>query len=462
MDKDLTKILEIDISEDLMSVALCLKPVDDFDKELYNTEDIIKLLTGEGIVVGINKDMIDEMIAQKIYGEYVVVARGVEVKEGTDGYYDFKFDQNPSKKPKLLASGSVDYYNLNLINSVDVGTLLAEYIPKHEGSNGINVKGKVIYPKKTRDLPELRGNGFQIDEHNRYFATVAGKVELNMGQLSVLPICTIPSDVDLSTGNLDFKGDLEIMGTITAGMIVKATGNITVNKRIEAANVSAGKDLLVRGGILGGGKAEISAVGNVFAQFIENAHVSSGGIVQSDSIINSDIVAYKDVNILGKASTIVGGSLKANRRIRTKYLGSETCVKTMIEVGVEESVNTSMKELHTQLEDEEKGLEKIERTLDLYKDKKGYDPKTYMQLVRTKIEKTAEVSRLRSMYEQIRRRVEVGKYAEVIVEKRVYPGVRMVIDGKSTVLDNEYEQIVFKRKGDKIVTKRYLDEDYDE
>lgn len=107
-----------------------------------------------------------------------------------------------------------------------------------------------------------------------------------------------------------------------------------------------------------------------------------------------------------------------------------------------------------------KKKKKIEKALDLYKDRKGNDPKMYMQLVRTKIEKSTEIQRLKSLYDQIRRRVEVGKYAEVVVEKRVYPGVRLIIDGKTSILDNEYEEIVFKRKGDKILTKRYIDEDY--
>lgn len=462
MEKELKMILDVDISEDMMNAALCLKPVTPEDEQLLVLEEIIKILTREGIVVGIDSALINEMITQKVYNEYIIVARGVEVTEGYDGYYDFKFEQNPSKKPKLLENGCVDYYNLHLINSVEVGTLLAEYIPKNDGANGITIKGQVKYPKKTRDLPPLRGQGFTVNEENQYFAAIAGKVELNMGQLQVWPICTITGDVDLATGNVEFKGDLEILGTIKAGMTVKATGNITVNKRVEAATVSAGKELLIRGGILGGGKADISAIGNVFAQFIENATVSSGGSIQADSIVNSNITAYSDVNIFGKTSTIVGGTLKANRRVRTKYLGSETCVKTVIEVGIDEGVNTTLKDLYAELQEDEKELDKIERTLELYKTRKPDDPKLYMQLVRTKIEKTTEIQRLRSLYDQINKRVEVGKYAEVVVEKRVYPGVRLIIDGKPSVIENEYEEIVFKRKGDKILTKRYTDEDYDD
>ena len=84
MEKDLKMILDIDISEDMMNAALCLKPVTEEDEKLLVLEDIVKILTREGIVVGIDSGLISEMISQKIYNEYIVVARGVEVTEGYD------------------------------------------------------------------------------------------------------------------------------------------------------------------------------------------------------------------------------------------------------------------------------------------------------------------------------------------------------------------------------------------
>lgn len=458
MDKNLSDILEIRISNDFMSAEMNLKPVD--DSVSFEVEDIVAALNENGVIAGINTCEIENIINKKNYNEFVEIAKGAPATEGSDGYYVFKFDSAPSKKPRLLQNGSVDYYNLNIVTSVEAGELLAEYIPKKDGMNGINIKGQIVPAKKSKDLPQLRGTGFSCDDDGKYYASIAGKVELNMGQLMVLPIYTITGDVDLSVGNIDFKGDLEIFGSIKSGMTVKATGNITVNKLIEAAYVQAGKEILVRGGILGGGKAQISSVGNIFAQFIENATINSGSSVQADSIVNSNITAYKDVNIFGKTSTIVGGSLKANRRVKTKYIGSETGVKTTIEVGVDSSILINLKHMAEEIEEEQNNLDKIEQTLKLYMEKEVTDNKLYMQLVRTKIEKSAHIFKLREVYEQVKRRVEIGRYAEVIAEKRVYPGVRLCIDGKYLIVENEYEQIVFKRKGDKILSKRYVDEDY--
>ena len=192
---------------------------------------------------------------------------------------------------------------------------MAEYIPKKEGVNGYDVFGKTLLAAKCIDIAPLRGKGFRVsDDGKKYYALFNGKIELNMNVMNISPTYVIPGDVDLSTGNIDFKGDLEIMGSIKAGMHVKATGNITVNKLVEAAYVEAGKDVLVRGGILGGGKAVIQAGNNVYGLFIENATIKANNTVQADSIVNCDVTAFSDINIFGRTSAIIGGHLKANRK----------------------------------------------------------------------------------------------------------------------------------------------------
>jgi uncharacterized protein (DUF342 family) len=267
MDEQITKHIAVVVSEDEMSADLFLGMVDDPD--VYNVDDIIEYLKDvEHIVAGVKPSVIMEMINQRTYGKMVTVATGAPGVDGRDGFYNFQFDTSPSKKPKVLPDGTVDYHNLSLVQSVEIGDLLATYVPKCEGRDGYTVKGKVLPAKRCKDIPPLRGKGFTISsDGKKYYAAVDGKVELSMGQLNVLQFHTINGDVDLSVGNIDFKGDLEILGSIKEGFTVKATGNITVNKLIEAANVEAGKDILVRGGILGGG------IGNLIDRFFRPAGV---------------------------------------------------------------------------------------------------------------------------------------------------------------------------------------------
>ena len=460
MVEDLGKYITVLVSDDKMSADLFLSEVE--DPHIYDVDSIIAYMKErEKIIMGIKPSVIMNMINERIYEKMVTVAFGCPAVEGQNGHYDFKFNTTPSKKPKLLDDGSVDYYNLSLIETVGEGQLVAEYIPKKEGTNGYDIFGKTILAAKCIDIAPLRGKGFKVsDDGTKYYALFNGKIELTMNIMNISPTYVIPGDVDLSTGNIDFKGDLEIMGSIKAGMIVKATGNITVNKLVEAAHVEAGKDVLVRGGILGGGKAVIQAGNNVYGLFIENATIRANNAIQADSIVNCDVTAFSDINIFGRTSAIVGGHLKANRTIRTRKIGSEVGVTTEVVVGIEPEAKNTYKKMVAELEEMQEELEKIEKTIELLSHKQDADENLRIQLVRKKIEHSAEISKKRELCTALQKRIEIGKYAEIVAEEVVYPGAVIRIDGLMTHVNDEYREIMFLRKGDKILTKksRYEDE----
>ena len=459
MTEDIGKYITVLINDDDMSADLFLSTVD--DPTIYDVDSIIEYMKQEEkVIMGIKPSIIMNMINERIYEKMVTVAFGCPAIDGENGRYDFKFNTAPSKKPKLLDDGSVDYHNISLIETVGEGQLIAEYIPKKDGTDGYNVRGKVIPAARCMELAPLRGKGFKVSDDGRsYYALFNGKIEYSMGVMTVSQTYVVPGDVDLSTGNIDFKGDLEIMGSIKAGMTVKATGNITVNKLVEAAYVEAGKDVLVRGGILGGGKAVISAGVNVYGLFIENATIHANNTVQADSIVNCEVTAFSDINIFGKTSAIVGGRLKANRTIRTRKIGSEVGVATELIVGIEPDVKNTYKKMSTELAEMQEELEKIEKTLELLSQKPDADEKLRIQLVRTKIEHSAEIAKKRELCIELQKRIEIGKYAEIIAEEVVYPGAVIKIDGIKTHVNDEFKEIIFLRKGDKILTKRYRTEE---
>ncbi len=457
MDKGYSEYVNIYVSDDEMSADIFL--VEAPSSDFYDVKKVIEYVNDEGIVYGIREDVIADIIANKKYGQFAHFAEGILPEEPVHGSFDFKFNTNPSKKPKLNEDGSVDYHNLHLVETVEKGQIIAEYIPKKDGTDGMTITGKTLPATKGKDMPPLRGKGFYTSEDGLiYYAEYDGKVEIVMGHLTVSTMHTVTGNVDLSTGNIDFRGDLVITGNIASDMIVKATGNITVDGLIEAATVEAGKSVLVKGGILGGGKAVIKAGTDVYALFIENAHIESNGCVQADSIINSDINAYSDINVFGKTSCIIGGKLKANRYIKTKVIGSDTGVKTIMEVGVPNDCYAERMKCSEKVQKLEQDLEKVE-TLITKLTEKG-NTEMLLQATRTKIELSAEVYRLKAILKSLDLRLEIGRDAEIIAERMVYPGVHIIIDGLRFDVVEEYDNISFFRKGDRIVSKR-PDEDID-
>ena len=67
--------------------------------ESYSQSDIIEILQSNGISHGIKEDKVQEMMDQQIYNREVLIAEGEAPQDGVDGYYEYKFDMNFSKKP---------------------------------------------------------------------------------------------------------------------------------------------------------------------------------------------------------------------------------------------------------------------------------------------------------------------------------------------------------------------------
>ena len=451
--------VNININKDEMSADIFLvsPPSEDF----YNMPELLEFIDDAGVVFGIKKNILKDIIELKRYGEYIRFAEGIKPGEPKNGYFEFKFNTNPSKKPKLKPDGSVDYYNLNLIETTEKDELIAEYIPKVDGTEGKNVRGKIVPGKKAHDMPPLRGKGFYVSEDNiKYFAEYAGKVELSMGRMNVSNTHTIEGDVDLSTGNLDLRGDLYIKGNVKSNMVVKASGNITVDGLVEDANIEAGKGILIKGGILGGDKAVIKAIDNVFASFIESAYVESNACIQADSIIKSTIVAYNDINVFGKTARIIGGRIKANRYVKTKVIGSKKGVTTIVEVGVPNDCHVDKKRYSDQLEDLQQEQAKVEKLIEKLAETGEEMTEMFISITRRKIELSAEIYRLKALIGELEKRITIGKDAQIIAEKKIFPGAEIFIDGIKYIVSDEFERILFFRKVEKVVSKKYdLEED---
>ena len=63
--------------------------------------------------------------------------------------------------------------------------------------------------------------------------------------MQVNPVVEVDA-VDLTTGNINFEGSLQVRGDISATMEVRVTGDVVVNGTMEAALVEAGGNVTVR------------------------------------------------------------------------------------------------------------------------------------------------------------------------------------------------------------------------
>lgn len=438
---------KVRLSRDNMKAYLLLpRP----ELENHDLNYILAVLKTVGVSYGVKQDRISQMVEQQIYDQEVLVAEGQMPEDGVDGYYEYKFDMNFSKKPKLKPDGSVDYWSIKMVEIVTEGQIIAEYHKSVQGKDGVDLRGKPILAKRGRDLVPLRGKGFERSEDGLvYTSLMDGKIEMSGERIVILPVYEINGDADLSVGNIDFRGDVIIHGTVCSGLTVKATGTVTIDGIVEGANIEAGKDIVLRSGVMGASRATIMANGNISAKFFEYTRVHADGTIQADVFLNCQVSCGESIILNGKKASIIGGEVGAIESIEVDTLGSEGEVRTHVKIGNDMATKRRISVLQNKIKIEKTNLAKIEEGLKILKDMKN-DPRR-TDLLRVKIRDTALLAGDEAELEKLLDQIERARGGVVRVTGNVYPGVRVDIDELRVIVKEQQERLEFVREQDKIL-----------
>lgn len=435
--------------------------------EHYTLEDLTEVLKARGIRFGIKQDVLEAIIEGGEYGHEVLVAEGTPKVDGADGFFQFNFNVDFNNKPKVREDGSVDYWSIHAIETVEEGQVIAIYNPPFDGTNGMSVTGKALVAKKGRPLPPLSGRGFERSEDGKvYTATESGKIEYRNNRVMITSVHEVYGNVDLQTGNIDFRGDVLIHGNVMTGASIKATGSITIDGTSEGCYIEAGKDIILRGGMIGGEKAQIKCKGNLVAKFIEYSTVEVDGYIEADSAMNSTIISYDKIYFTGRRASIVGGQVIGCGGVEANNFGNEAEVKTQISVGVTTKILERLYKFQQLLEDAETLLDKVnfcinefdqkakERNIDMRQDERR------VALLRTRITKQAEVSTYKDELSKINSIIDRSRGSTIKVLQHVYPGVEIMINDLRLKVPRKHKAVEFIERNSKIIPVLLSDDGY--
>ncbi|MCL2497291.1 MAG: FapA family protein, partial [Symbiobacteriaceae bacterium] len=137
----------------------------------------------------------------------------------------------PEANPEVQQDGSTNFYNINLMQSIQEGDWLGEKKPPTLGIAGVNVRGKIINATDGIDAPLVYDKDSVTEEEENGIVVLramrSGMLQEINGRLGVVSHLEF-ENIDFSTGNIDFDGSLTIRGTIMDGFTVRATGDISV------------------------------------------------------------------------------------------------------------------------------------------------------------------------------------------------------------------------------------------
>ncbi|MDC7228595.1 MAG: FapA family protein [Spirochaetales bacterium] len=436
-------------------------------------DSIIGLLKANGIIHGIMEDEVADFEDHPVFDQPVVVAEGSKPVNGNDAKIIYNFSKDETQISLKEKRGKVDFKEINQIQNVVEGQILARKVPLEEGKPGRTVTGKLLPAKPGNDVDFNIGKNVKLsDDGITAIAEINGQVMLvGGGKLSVEPVYLVNGDVNLkSGGNIIFLGSVMVKGSVEDGFKVKASGNIEVMGNVGKSELDAEGDVIVHQGINGKTEGKVRAGKTVWSKFIENANVDcEDAVIATDGIINSNVVSNRLIACMGKRATIVGGRLRATEEIHAKTLGSVSGSETILEVGWDPRSKEKLQKLEQELGSQTSEIDDIERnimTLENFKKKKKKlpdDKERYLEeLKEQKLEIHNEMLRLEDEIKSIKEYLSSLKYVgKISAASKVFPGVRMMIKDAPLRVRNDFASVTFvNEEGDvKAITYEPLDED---
>lgn len=218
----------------------------------YTKNEIINVLKEKDICYGILESEIEKICNQQGCSN-VLIAKGDMPEDDSEDVINILFNDS-NELVDYNSTEKIDYRNRYAISNVKIGDVIAQKVPGKEGHDGRNIYGNVVKRKLKKNLFVKAASGCVFKE-NKVIATIEGKPSVKGNTFNVNRL--YKSDkVDLESGNIDFIGDVEIIGTVNEGMEVTAGNDIFIGKNVESAIVNSGGDIIIYGNAI---KSNISS-----------------------------------------------------------------------------------------------------------------------------------------------------------------------------------------------------------
>ncbi|NLI83629.1 MAG: DUF342 domain-containing protein [Deltaproteobacteria bacterium] len=324
-------------------------------RETIEPQEVLETLAQTGITQGlVDASEIREYLHGPSCGETrKIVAHGNLPKPGVPGSIRFPF-QDSAGTPEIIGEERcVGLKDRGRVPQVKCGDVVAEVIPPLNGTNGVDVYGRVIPPPPCPVQRLFCGKGVErTPDGLRFHATIDGKPHLSpCGMLSVLPELVIEEDVSFETGNIMFDGRVEVRGVIQDGFRVEC--DELVAREISKATVEVNGSVTVYGGILG---ARIKSKGAVSAAHVHASRIEALGDVTVEKGIVESVIMTAGKCLIPRGKVIYSKVL-AREGIEVGQVGSDRSVPCSLAFGfdpvtqreletLKESISLKKNELH--------------------------------------------------------------------------------------------------------------------
>jgi uncharacterized protein (DUF342 family) len=407
------------------------------------TSDYLKtLLARLNIVHGVKYESIEKAALaanlSKRAQTNILIAEGTPSVPAAPAYFA-KNKLLGGARPAAKDDEQTDYRTFSPFVIVQKGQVLAEIVPEVVGRPGINVHGEEM-PFETQTFPVLHTGENTYTDDTRYYAAIDGQLIEKNGVLSVENRLVIRGDVNYTTGNIDFPGDVELNGLVADGFKIHSGGNLLAKQTLNATDVVAKGDIEVRGGIIGRGQATLKAGGEIRARFVENCKIAARGNIAIDmEILNASIYTMGKL-IVGERGFIMGADIYAVHGMQCAKIGRTAGKASKIHVGVDFTVQKEIDKTINRIRPLNVKLEKLKTLIAADENVLG-SRRQKMFALRDTLD--TEIRRLQAVIDRLQTRVVVDENATVTIYGEISQGTLVEICQIALIIDRPLRRVTF-------------------
>lgn len=396
-------------------------------------EKVDDALRMNGVVFGINDPILNMVVKGKSYDKWHVVARCQNPENGRDGSVTYLFEKTSQGLPAEDSKGFVDYKNIGTVRNITKGTAIATIVKETKGIPGISVTNEPIKALDGNPPHVTYAENIELsDDGLSMIATADGNLVWKSGRFSVETVVKIDGDIDISTGNIDFVGDITIRGDVKEGFIVSSGKNIVVQGGVFSSNLTAGGKITIHKGAIG---STLVSGRETELDFAENSNITCSGTLTAKSLFFCDVYCKGEIFVNKGAGTLIGGKTVCTKNLTALSIGSKSYTKTFIVIGENAILLQEKTTLLTKCQDlckEEEKCVKIVEFLTAKKCELGGLPKEKMDYLTLAAK---SILMYRNEKEQNNKRIaEIDDYLlkkqnlSVTCQKELYPGTHITIN----------------------------------
>ena len=205
----------------------------------------------------------------------------------------------------------------------------------------------------------------------------------------------------------------------------------------------------------GAGKGSISCGGSISGKFFEQVLMKAKENITANTIMNCTMIAGNEIIVTGRRGILLGGSAYAGKKITASIIGNYASIKTELVVGARGAFHKKFLRLEGEIKELKERLSQVEAAIAMITERDLPDSisplrEQKLRLIRTKININSEIAEKVDEWSDLMDFIKNSKEAKIVVQKLMYPGCKLAVNGLSMEIKDEIALTSFQRNGDKI------------